>query len=541
MFYESRKTTNYKLVLSNVSEEFIYKELCQLNTGKSTGLDGIPARFLKDAAKVLKIPITFIINLSISSHTVPDDLKLAKVKPLFKKNDRLKPENYRPVSILSIVSKLLEKAIYKQLENFLVENNLLYEFQSGFRKSYSTDSCLIHLVDYIKLQTAKGLFTGMVLLDLQKAFDTVDHEILCQKLEVLGVHSIEWFRSYLTNRKQLVNVNSCNSDVSNISCGVPQGSLLGPLLFLIYVNDMQVSIDSDCKVLLYADDSCILFSHRDPEVISSKLSKMLEQCHDWLVDNKLSLHLGKTESILFGPSRKVKCVGENSFNISCHGFKIEMKTCVKYLGVMLDNMLSGELIVQNIITKVNQRLKFLYRNSKCLSMQSRKTLCSALIQCHLDYASCCWYEGISKKLKSKLQVAQNKVVRFILSLHCRHSVGFKEFRELDLLPIPMRVKQLRLNHVHNIVSQSCPSYLAFNFNKKNTTHSTRSGDSSFYVPSVKGGGGGESSTFYYNGIKDWNSLPLSVRNLESKQKFKSEVKKVLFLELENAHNHEFVM
>ena len=102
----------------------------------------------------------------------------------------------------------------------------------------------------------------------------------------------------------------------------------------------------------------------------------------------------------------------------------------------------------------------------------------------------------------------------------------------------MRVKQLRLNHVHNIVSQSCPSYLAFNFNKKNTTHSTRSGDSSFYVPSIKGG---ESSTFYYNGIKDWNSLPLSVRNLESKRKFKSEVKKVLFLELENAHNHEFVM
>ena len=185
-----------------MSEEFIYKELCQLNTGKSAGLDGIPERFLKDAAKVLKIPITLIINLSISSHTVADDMKLAKVKPLFKKNDRLKPENYRPVSILSIASKLLEKAIYKQLEFFLVENNLLYEFQSGFRKSYSTDSCLIHLVDYIKLQTAKGLFTGMVLLDLQKAFDTVDHEILCQKLEVLGVHSIEWFRSYLTNRKQ---------------------------------------------------------------------------------------------------------------------------------------------------------------------------------------------------------------------------------------------------------------------------------------------------------------------------------------------------
>ncbi|KAK3085363.1 hypothetical protein FSP39_002164 [Pinctada imbricata] len=192
-FYEDRKTSNHKFVLSNVSEEFIFKELRNLNTGKSTGLDGIPARFLKDAAEVLKIPITFIINLSITNQTVPEDLKVAKVKPLFKKNNRLKPENYRPVSILSIVSKLLEKAIYNQLERFLVENNLLYEFQSGFRKSYSTDSCLIHLVDHIKLQTARGLFTGMVLLDLQKAFDTVDHEILCQKLEVLGVHSIDWF------------------------------------------------------------------------------------------------------------------------------------------------------------------------------------------------------------------------------------------------------------------------------------------------------------------------------------------------------------
>ena len=175
---------------------------------------------------------------------------------------------------------------------------------------------------------------------------------------------------------------------------------------------------------------------------------MLKLCHDWLVSNKFSLCLGKTESIL------------------------------------LNNLLSVELIVQNNITKVNKRLKFVYRNRTCLSMQSRKTLCSALTQRHLDYASCCWYEGISKKIKHKLKVAQNK------RLHRRHSVGFREFRELDPLPIPIRVKQLRLNQVHNIVSQSCHSYLSFNFHKKNTTHSTRSGDSYFYVPSIERRGGG---------------------------------------------------
>lgn len=191
-----------------------------------------------------------MINLSISEGEVPDELKLAKVKPLFKKTDRLKPENYMPVSILSIVSKVLENAVYKQLEKFLISNNLLFEFQSGFKSSYSTDSCLIHLIDHIKAETARSLYTGMVLLDLQKAFDTVDHSILSDKLRVIGIQSVSWFESYLTNRKQLVNINGIDSDMGEVTCSVPQGSLLGPLLFLIYVNDLQTSIDQDYKVLL---------------------------------------------------------------------------------------------------------------------------------------------------------------------------------------------------------------------------------------------------------------------------------------------------
>jgi hypothetical protein len=183
-FYTSRRNVKH------VTEEFVYKELCSLNISKSTGLDGIPARFLKDAVPILKVPVILLINLSISEGEVPDELKMAKVKPLFKKNDRLKPENYRPVSILSIVSKVLEKAVYKQLEKVLISNNLLFEFQSGFRSSYSTDSCLIHLIDHIKTETARGLSTGMVLLVLQKAFDTMDHSILCDKLRVIDIQSV---------------------------------------------------------------------------------------------------------------------------------------------------------------------------------------------------------------------------------------------------------------------------------------------------------------------------------------------------------------
>ena len=505
-FYDQRRKSDTSFNLKHVTEDFVYKELCSLNISKSMGLDGIPAKFLKDAAPILKIPITFLINLSISEGTVPDDLKMAKVKPLYKKNDRLKPENYRPVSILSIVSKILEKAVYKQLEKFLISNNLLFEFQSGFRSSFSTDSCLIHLIDHIKTQTAKGLFTGMVLLDLQKAFDTVDHTILCEKLKVIGVRSISWFESYLTNRKQVVSVNGVVSEVCNITCGVPQGSLLGPLLFLIYVNDVQSSIDSDCKVLIYADDTAILFSHRDPGVISQKLSRMLESCHEWLTDNKLSLHLGKTESILFGPSRKLKSLLPGDFGISCNGIKIESKNFVKYLGIIIDQFLNGDYIVNSIVKKVNQRLKFLYRYKDCLNFQSRKTLCSSLIQCHFDYACASWYEGISKQMRKKLQVAQNKIVRFILQLHHRESVTFREFEKVGFLNICNRVRQLRLNHVFNIYNNICPKYLHINFDRNESSFNTRHSKKNFLIPTIKGC---ESSTFFYNGIKDWNSLPES--------------------------------
>ena len=299
-FYSSRNTTNSHMTLKPVSEDFIYKELLKLNPTKSTGLDEIPARFIRDGACILKVPICYIVNQSIFSGIVPDDMKVARVKPLYKKNSPLEVGNYRPVSILSIVSKILERSVYSQLSEFLDSNNLLFEYQSGFRSKFSTDTCLIHLLDYIKGNSAKGLFTGMIMLDLQKAFDTVDHDILCDKLKVMGVESVNWFRSYLSDRKQFVCINEVSSKSGHVSCGVPQGSILGPLLFLIYVNDMSMSIDNDCKLILYADDSAILFPHKNPDVISNKLGKVLESCSSWLVDNKLSLHLHTSKSVYAG-------------------------------------------------------------------------------------------------------------------------------------------------------------------------------------------------------------------------------------------------
>lgn len=535
-FYKQRNPESKSFKLHTVSEQFVLNELSKLNCSKSTGLDDIPARFLKDAAPFIKIHITFLINSSIVNESVPNDLKSAKVKPLFKKNSRSEVSNYRPVSILSIVSKILERAVYTQLESFLVKNGLLYEYQSGFRGNYSTDSCLIHLTDYIRRQSSKDLFTGMIMLDLQKAFDTVDHDILCRKLQVLGVESVEWFRSYLTDRKQSVHVNNTKSDFDQVVCGVPQGSILGPLLFLCYINDMNTSISSKCKLILYADDSAILFSHKDPDIIRQVLGQELQNCSMWLTDNKLSLHLGKTECILFGSKRKLGKIGD--FSIQCNGHEIKSQDSVKYLGSILDSDLSGTSTVNNIVKKVNSRIKFLYRQREFLNKSLRKTLCNALVQCHLDYASSSWYCGLTMKSKNRLQVAQNKIVRFINNFHCRTSLSVASFADLGFLNVEQRCRQLRLNHVHKIFYDKCPSYMKDNFAKCNEVHSYGSRSNlKFYVPH---NGGFTAASFYFNGIRDWNMLPNNIKDTESKYVFKKLVKTHLLNEMEKFEKSVFL-
>lgn len=194
------------------------------------------------------------------------------------------------------------------------------KFQSGFRSGFSTDTCLIHLTDFIRYENDKGNVVGMVLLDLQKAFDTVDHSILLMKLQASGlsIDVLNWFKSYLSDRQQLVDVSGTYSSNSKITCGVPQGSILGPLLFLIYVNDMSAVVKN--KLLLYADDSGILVTGKSLFVVEKALTDDMELVSQWLVDNKLSLHFGKTESILFGSRQKLR--SQSNLHITCSGTSI---------------------------------------------------------------------------------------------------------------------------------------------------------------------------------------------------------------------------
>ena len=368
-----------KFKFSMAKEENVLKLLKNMDTDKAPGLDNLSARFLKDGANVLAKPITQMCSLSIKFSIFPINCQIAKLKPLFKKGSTTLPKNYRPISLLPIISKIIERVIHDQTQTFLNENKILLKFQLGFRQNYSTDSCLSYLSHKITTGFESGLHTGIKLIDLQKAFDTINHDILINKIEFLGFSKdvISWFKSYLSNRKIIVNLKNSFSEPGHFSCGVPQGSILGPLLFLLYINDMLQAIN--CKLLLYADDTCLIFQHKDVKVIEKQLNGNFSSICDWFVDNKLSIHFGedKTKSILFSSKNKVKKA--DPLNIHYKDIKIRQYSKVTYLGCILYETLSGESMATNIINKINSRLKFLDRKNKFLDIPLRRLLCKAMI------------------------------------------------------------------------------------------------------------------------------------------------------------------
>ena len=388
-------------------------------------------KLLKNNLNFFAYPLTHIINLSFSEGCFPQLLKFADVCPIYKKKNYNKCENYRPISILSNLSKLFERAMHTRLYNFIEKQNIFYDLQFGFRKNNSTNHALIDIVENIREKLDNKTFSCGVFIDLEKAFDTVNHEILIQKLEFYGIHGLSnlWFSSYLSSRKQRVKLDGQHSSYLDITCGVPQGSILGPLLFLLYINDMKNSVKHSI-LHHFADDTNLLCSDKCEKKLKKKLNEDLKLIYKWLCANRLSLNVDKTEFIVFRPPRTIL---QHRFTLKLNRITLYESTKIKYLGLILDKTLSWKHHILELRKKLSRAVGILYKmkNNSC-PQSILISLYHALFHSHLSYGICLY--GLADDIyTSKIALIQKRAIRIISSapFNAHTAPLFSELRILD--------------------------------------------------------------------------------------------------------------
>ena len=302
---------------------------------KSSRSDLPRIQFLKMSVEIIAPLITLIFNQCINQDIFPTSFKLAEIIPIHKSGARTDINNYRPISLLSPFSKIFETHLYNCLTDFFNKNNVIYNKQFGFKENLSTDLAVIDTVNYITSCLDNKLTTCSVFLDLSKAFNTINHKIVLNKLQKYGIrgHPLKRLENYLNHRIQVTKLNSFISQPLEIGVGVPQGSCLGPLLFTIYIND--IALNSNFNIRLFADDACLSLSHKDPVILEQNVNKELKHINYWLQANKLFLNYSKTNYLIF-----TKLKSKHKFNIQIQNNTLSQENTVKYLGITIDDKLN---------------------------------------------------------------------------------------------------------------------------------------------------------------------------------------------------------
>ena len=475
-----------------------------------SGLNCLPVKIFKSVSEKLLEPLKYIINKSFRLGIFPDILKIARITPIHKKSSKLMVENYRPISSLHYLSKILERCMATRLVSFLDQNEIISKTQYGFQRGKGTFDALSDLIETIYKGLNNHDHNIATMIDLSKAFDTVNHHILIQKLEKYGIvdNALELFQCYLRNRKHFVKIGNSVSDMMTSNIGVPQGSILGPILFLIYINDLPQACNL-AKPIIFADDTTLVISNKDNNNLINNLNHELNEVFSWCQSNRLTVNTNKTEILLFSNRN----FPPNHLEIMLNDEILNFIECSKLLGVFIDEKLSFKSHVKHVISKISKNTGILYQIRDFLNIESRINFYYAFIYPYLSYNVTLW-GNIDKTTLQPLIIQQKRAIRTL----CKKS----KFEHTN--PLFLETKILKFNDIfrHAICSYMHEESSSGNYRIQHSV-ATRQLTSELAIPTYQRLSQTQRSISFI-GPTIWNSLPSDLRQVSSICSFKRKLK-----------------
>ena len=488
-----------------------------------SGIFKIATSVLKEVKCTISTTLSIIYNLCIEHGYFPEELKIGCITPVFKKGDKSNISSYRPVCSLSSFSKIFEKIVYNRMLHFIDKHEILSKSQFGFRKNVSTETALANFIDYVHKGLTAKHNVGAIFMDLSRAFDVMDHNILEIKLKHCGFRGtfLKFLMSFVRNRKYFVNINGMNSNTRTVNIGVPQGSTLGPLLFLLYINDMK-NCSSILQFTQFADDTTSAYSCKNLLDLQQILEREILKVTHWLAANKLILNLTKTHCMLFTFKRE-----QQKLEIQINDTFIEEKTVTSFLGVQIDNKLNWKAHIAHICNKVSKAIAILRFVRYCYPKNILKMIYMSLIYSHINYCNLIW-GAAEVGIIEPLFILQKKSIRIITkSYYLEHTAPL--FESLKLLTVyQVYTLNCSLFMYKCLKCNYCPEFNTMihrnsNYYDYNTRHRDLFRISQRIRLRIC------HRSFLNTGIGIWNSLGPEMKIINSIPLFKSKMKKFLIL------------